>query len=773
MASIPGSVRFAGFIAPTDSTDTFPVFKPIYGLGGLRTVASITERNAITTQRREEGMIVYVTADTIYYKLESGLTNSDWTVFNSGSGSGSFLPLSGGTVTGNALFSSSLSANNFNATVITGGTFISGSTNLYNIFAPLGVTSGSYNQPGSNISTGGTANNQIISLVASPQINNLYASGITSGTSIIGNALSGGTIYSGSSDLSTVFMPINATFVTGNGTANYLPLWLGAGSLTVSSLYEDPITGISIFNNVEISGDLTVLGTAYTTNTSIIQSFDNLIILNYSGNHLSSTGGGLMVQSGQTSGSPSLWIIDSFGNWSANTQIIAGGGINVESGTTLSSGGTDLYSIFATISQSGGTSASLWSASTGTNSIRANNGTTNEAGGYTSIVAGQSNNAGGDYSSIIGGSNNIISNSGTHALISGGLSNKAIGSKSIIVGGRENTGSTFYSIVIGGIQNLSLGEKSFVGNGSLNKALNDYSTVLNGSDNIASGDRSFISNGSSNSAITQSSSVIGGSNNLASGQVSIVNGGTYNIASGDYSSVAGYRNIASGNYSVISGGGFNKATNSYSTIAGGNNNQANGNYAFIGGGNLNTAQTNSSSILGGQNNITFGNNSSIIGGISNNIDVNSHYSSVIGGQYNRVNATHSSILNGSGNTLSGNRSAIIGGQNISGSSNDTVYLPNARLAETLGSVIYSAGTPLEQIFNINGSTSYAITLTGISASTTYTITHNLNTTDIVPALWDESTGDLIYARLTNRLTNTVDVIFTASPGANVRIVIKK
>lgn len=773
MASIPGSVRFAGFIAPTDSTDTFPVFKPIYGLGGLRTVASIAERNAITTQRREDGMIVYVTADTIYYKLESGLTNSDWTVFNSGSANGYFLPLSGGTVTGNTFFTSSLSANNFNTTIITGGTFISGSTNLYDIFAPIGVSSGSYNQPGSNISTGGTSSNQIISLVASPQVNNLYASGITSGTSIIGNTLSGGTIYSGSSDLSTVFMPINANFVTGNGTANYLPLWLGAGSLTVSSLYEDPITGISIFNNVEISGDLTVLGTAYTTNTSIVQSFDNLIILNFSGNHLSSTGGGLMVQSGQTSGSPSLWIIDSFGNWSANTQIIAGGGLNVNTGTTLSSGGTDLYSIFATTSQSGGTSASLWSASTGINSIIANNGSENLASGNYSLAGGKSNSAITNYSMVIGGANNKAYQQ-PFSIVVGGQNNTSLGYKSFIGGGSDNIASGYYNIIIGGRANSA--------------NTNTFSTIIGGQANNAPGASSFIGNGLGNIAYGTYATVLNGNYNQSLSIYSIIVGGKNNIAAGNTSFIGnGLNNKTNGPKSIIVGGKENTASTYYSTIVGGKQNISSGNYAFVGGGFGNIASGYYSSVIsglankseasntfvgGGRNNTASSNYSSVFCGLNNTASSKSH-ASVLGGKNNAASGAYSAVVNGSGNTVSGNRSVVIGGQNINGSNDDTVYLPNARLAETLGSVIYSAGTPLEQIFYINGSTSYATTLTGISASTTYTITHNLNTTDIIPALWDESTGDLIYARLTNRLTNTVDVIFAASPGANVRVVIKK
>jgi hypothetical protein len=90
MASISGSVRFTGFIAPTDSTDTYPVFKPIYGLGGLRTVDTTVDRDAITAERREQGMLVYTKSDNTYYQLASGLTNSDWSNLNLTNGGSSY-----------------------------------------------------------------------------------------------------------------------------------------------------------------------------------------------------------------------------------------------------------------------------------------------------------------------------------------------------------------------------------------------------------------------------------------------------------------------------------------------------------------------------------------------------------------------------------------------------------------------------------------------------------------------------------------------------------
>jgi hypothetical protein len=35
MAVIPGGVKVAGFISPSDTTDEYPVIDPVYGIGGF------------------------------------------------------------------------------------------------------------------------------------------------------------------------------------------------------------------------------------------------------------------------------------------------------------------------------------------------------------------------------------------------------------------------------------------------------------------------------------------------------------------------------------------------------------------------------------------------------------------------------------------------------------------------------------------------------------------------------------------------------------------
>ena len=107
MAAIPGTI-LAAKISPGDTAATFATHEDIYGQGGLRTVTTFDDLTSIPTARQKVGMIIYVSDTGTYYSLSSlsyPLT-SFTTNFSFGSGSGGivtgdYLPLSGGTLTGN------------------------------------------------------------------------------------------------------------------------------------------------------------------------------------------------------------------------------------------------------------------------------------------------------------------------------------------------------------------------------------------------------------------------------------------------------------------------------------------------------------------------------------------------------------------------------------------------------------------------------------------------------------------------------------------------
>lgn len=87
MAALFGTL-LASKIVPTDSLDTFATHEDTYGMGSYRSVATLAERDAISAERRKEGMLVGVLSENALYQLTGGTANVNWTIFGVG-GSGS------------------------------------------------------------------------------------------------------------------------------------------------------------------------------------------------------------------------------------------------------------------------------------------------------------------------------------------------------------------------------------------------------------------------------------------------------------------------------------------------------------------------------------------------------------------------------------------------------------------------------------------------------------------------------------------------------------
>lgn len=101
-----------------------------------------------------------------------------------------FLNLSGGTVTGDTVFTQGLYANS-----LSGGTLYSGSTNLESIFlTPEQLTATTLSQ-GSNISLQQIGNDYQISVVDSPSFDNIDFSGTSTGGNINALNITGDTFY--------------------------------------------------------------------------------------------------------------------------------------------------------------------------------------------------------------------------------------------------------------------------------------------------------------------------------------------------------------------------------------------------------------------------------------------------------------------------------------------------------------------------------------------------------------------------------------------------
>ena len=70
-----------GVLTPMDTRDDYAVTDPVYGVDGLRNVASINDLHTVSLTRRRPGMIVGVNGGEYYYRLkdvEWSYDMSDW-----------------------------------------------------------------------------------------------------------------------------------------------------------------------------------------------------------------------------------------------------------------------------------------------------------------------------------------------------------------------------------------------------------------------------------------------------------------------------------------------------------------------------------------------------------------------------------------------------------------------------------------------------------------------------------------------------------------------
>lgn len=162
-----------------------------------------------------------------------------------------FLNLSGGTVTGDTVFTQGVHVN-----TLTGDTIYSGGTLLeqviYDILSSLSASTFiTHVQPGLNITTAGTESNPIISVLPSPVFNNLIASGNTE----LG-AVSASTIFSGGNNLNQIITKIASErpfLPTSGGTGGQ---YYFTGNTTGQTIYVEN-------NLIPITDDNSNLGTTF------------------------------------------------------------------------------------------------------------------------------------------------------------------------------------------------------------------------------------------------------------------------------------------------------------------------------------------------------------------------------------------------------------------------------------------------------------------------------------------------------------------------------
>jgi hypothetical protein len=285
--SLSGGVEVFGFISPSNTTDQYPVIDPLYGIDGLRNVNTLSDLNLIPTLRRRAGMLVGVSGGTTFYKLNLPPWNgtlSDWSLFE--------LGFTGGTVTGNTIFTNGVTANTFSAATylglpsdiyVSGFTYLdntltiersSGNPNLFvtiNDFTGLTIN-GDLNVTGNTIVDGITAN----TISASTYLNlpiDVFVTGGTydnvSGTATFTNN-TGGTF-----NISGLFTGVTDVYVTGgtynDNTFTFTNVTGGTFSVSFNS-----VSGLTINGDLNVTGSTIVDGV--TANTISATTYQNLPI---------------------------------------------------------------------------------------------------------------------------------------------------------------------------------------------------------------------------------------------------------------------------------------------------------------------------------------------------------------------------------------------------------------------------------------------------------------------------------------------------------------
>jgi hypothetical protein len=169
------------------------------------------------------------------------------------------------------------------------------------------------------------------------------------------------------------------------------------------------------------------------------------------------------------------------------------------------------------------------------------------------------------------------------------------------------------------------------------------------------GNNSIISINDTNNISSNDYSFVGGQNSNSNGFYSFAYGKNVS-ADGDYSFATGESGSSIGDFSFTSGL-QTTAVGNYS-FAVGNQTNASGNYSFASG--YQTTASGNYSFASGYQTTAIGN-----------------YSFASG--YQTTALGHNSFVYSKNSLIIGDRSAIIGGENITGTSNDTVYIPSLKI----------------------------------------------------------------------------------------------
>jgi enamine deaminase RidA (YjgF/YER057c/UK114 family) len=258
------------------------------GIGGATVVFSDFGTTVKSNSPEGISFISSWTANTIEGVSGETSTTAVWKKFVTGGGvSGDYLPLSGGTVTGNTIFTSGLTATTISATTyqnlpIDPDTYTTGFTYGNNVFT-IKQNNGQPNLTATiNSVTGWTVNGNL-TVTGNTSVHGLTATTISATTyqnlpNLIGDylPLSGGTVTG-----NTVFTSgLTATTISAttyqnlpNVTGDYLPL--SGGTVTGDTIFTSGLTANTIsattYQNLPIDPDTYTTGFTYNTNVFTIK----------------------------------------------------------------------------------------------------------------------------------------------------------------------------------------------------------------------------------------------------------------------------------------------------------------------------------------------------------------------------------------------------------------------------------------------------------------------------------------------------------------------
>lgn len=550
---------------------------------------------------------------------------------------------------------------NFSAT-----TFYSGSTPLNTILGNYVSGLTTYVQPGVNTYTGGTPSRPIVGVIGNPTFTSVTS------TSVFSTDLSGGTLYSGSTNIGVLFgdlfapISITNTYVQpgwniltgGTPTRPVISVYaypifssVTTGSMSASTVFSNTITGNTFYSGSTPLN--TILEQFGTINTTYVQPGTNIATGGTPTSPIVSVVGEPVFTSVTANFISALIDLSGWTIYSAGTNlshIIGGTSTFVQEGLNTTTGGTifrPIVNLAGSIVLTGVT-ASILSATT----LSA----TTFYSGSTSL---------NDILSTLGSGSSTFVQPGLNVYTGGTPTSPIVGT----IGSPNFTAVTANSITALQISGVSISATTFYsGSNDLNQIFGQRVWQ-----NTAGVSNSIEPLSAPNSILSDDSFVFGGTIGASSnGSYALGSIATIGDASEGASIFGGYTNtIGFGNYYASIFGGF------VNTIA------DSGWLSLIVGGesNIICGSTTSSSIIGAANStiqqsVAYG---TILGGVANIISDYSYASGIAFGLTNTIGygAYSSFIFGGSQNLISSGLTGatILGGNQVTATTNNTTYVP--------------------------------------------------------------------------------------------------